>query len=522
MSIRIQKIPVLFFIVLTINVSGQVPSFEWVKKIPFEIVGQCTDSADNVYISGVFQDTLHFENMTLTSDQQSYDILIAKFDSTGNLQWFKQYGGGEYDGAADLKIDSDNNLLVLNYFNNWTIYYGDTIVAGMNSHGGIFLKLSGNGDLIWCKKPGYNDNGCFHVFTSSLDHDNNIIVMGNLEFGNGIFQDTTIAVGAWQIKYFIAKYNTDGDFIWVKTFQDEIQQCSIDDSNNIIVLTDTLMKYNSEGNLCWEKKFNPTCSNNNYSKLSFDSSGNIYIVAFFQDTLSIDSYTLVSTGYSDIVLIKYHPDGIISRVQTFGGRYNNTPNAILINNNHLYLTGTFNDVIYFGSDSLNTGSFYNSNAFVSEFDLDGNLMFAKKLACAKNSSLKTISGLKSIYLGGSGNDSIYFDNIIVDLDQIPYINEYFLARLNLHIFTSTEDPAFLNSISLEIYPNPSDQFIIIDFASVSENASVEIFDTQGRLQSRTSVNQLQNRIEIGNLSKGIYILKIKTDHGQSSRRFMKL
>lgn len=522
MLIRFHKIFVFFFIVLTHNVSGQVPSFEWVKKIPFEIVGQCTDSADNVYISGMFQGTLHFENMTLTSDQQSYDILIAKFDSTGNLQWCKQYGGGEYDGAADLKIDHDNNLLVLNYFNKWTVYYGDTIVAGMNIHGGIFFKLSDEGDLIWRKQPGYNDNGCFHVLTSSIDQDNNILVMGNIEWGNGIFQDTTIAVGAWQTRYFIAKYDNDGDFIWVKTFQDEIKQCSIDDSNNILVITDTIGKYDSDGNLCWGKKFNPVSASNNYSKVSFDSSGNIYIVASFQDTLLIDTYTFVSTGYTDIVLVKLHPDGNISWIQTFGGRYSNVPNAIFINHNHLILTGTFNDVIYLGNDSLNTVTLYSSNAFVSGFDLDGNLKFAKKLTCAQSSSLKSISGFKAIYLGGTGTDFTYFDNIIVNLDQIPNVNEYFLARLNWLVVNSTEEENSMNSAPFNICPNPSDQYVFIDLMLAPENVFVEIFDAQGRLRIRASINQFHNCIEVGNLSKGIYFVKIEADHVQSSSSFIKL
>jgi hypothetical protein len=65
-----------------------------------------------------------------------------------------------------------------------------------------------------------------------------------------------------------------------------------------------------------------------------------------------------------------------------------------------------------------------------------------------------------------------------------------------------------NSVAL-IYPNPSKDFLNIDFKEDYTSCAFEIYNTLGALVFTETLNKQQNKIVIENLSKGIYFYKIK-------------
>src|SRR5689334_18010823 len=78
------------------GINGTVPpSFVWAVKgsgSSDQYSGaMAVDSAGNVLVTGVFQDSITFGKTTLNS-AGDLDVFVAKFDSTGNLQWAKQAG----------------------------------------------------------------------------------------------------------------------------------------------------------------------------------------------------------------------------------------------------------------------------------------------------------------------------------------------------------------------------------------------------------------------------------------------
>jgi len=509
-----KRILFLLLVVSTFDMFGQAPPFKWVKKIPFEIVGQCSDSDDNVYISGAFSDTVTFENILLTGNNYSSDLIIAKFDSTGSLLWYKQFGGPDDDGPVDMEIDQNGNLIATTFYNRSTIYYGDTIVAGANSHGAIIVKLSNNGDLVWYKIPGYNDNGCFHAYSSAIDQDNNILILGNIQWGNGIFPDTIIPSQGHILGY-LAKYNTDGDFEWVKAFLGDVSQFSFDGSNNVLIITDSIRKYSPDGDYIWGRPVSAYLGNNNYSQLVADSLDNIYILGRFEDTVVVDGISYIANGASDIIIIKYDYSGNPLWVNTAGGPKYDNPNSIFIKNGGLFMTGGFVERIFFDQDSLTSLSPIYSSAFVSEYDLAGNLKFIKKVGSKKTCTIGSIAVSKSIYLSGNGTDTVNFDNI--EMVYGPYSTGYFLTRLEGEVI----HPIFYPE-TFEIYPNPTQRMVTVNFNPDYRNVSIEIYNSQGRLMTSIALNQYNNNIDIGSLSRGLYIVKLKAENIEISRKIEKL
>lgn len=85
------------------------------------------DSSDNVYMGGGV-------------NSSSYGPWIAKWNSSGTLQWQKDFSGvsGDYFGVATITSDEDDN-----------IYYSQ--VEGANGYQAVITKLNSSGVVQWAK-----------------------------------------------------------------------------------------------------------------------------------------------------------------------------------------------------------------------------------------------------------------------------------------------------------------------------------------------------------------------------------
>lgn len=81
-------------------------------------------------------------------------------------------------------------------------------------------------------------------------------------------------------------------------------------------------------------------------------------------------------------------------------------------------------------------------------------------------------------------------------------------------------PEITADASFKIYPNPATDFINIQNQKNAKITNAEIFDASGR--SVTTVSNIQNNeIEVGQLPKEVYIIRIYTEEGTESLRFIK-
>ncbi|SHK60667.1 Por secretion system C-terminal sorting domain-containing protein [Epilithonimonas mollis] len=87
--------------------------------------------------------------------------------------------------------------------------------------------------------------------------------------------------------------------------------------------------------------------------------------------------------------------------------------------------------------------------------------------------------------------------------------------LNFYNTYQTLGVADVNKTQVTVYPNPAKDFIYID--SQKSVKSVEIFDTLGRLIKTEN----SDKINVSQLSKGNYLLKIKTDSGEIVEKMIK-
>ena len=115
--------------------------------------GICTDSNSNVYITGMFQGSIIFGSSTLTNSvYYYYNIFLAKYDSDGNVLWAKGMGEGEFNVGQGICTDVSGNVYITGFFQDKIIFGNDTLIY----HGveAIFLaKIDAYGNNIWAKSP---------------------------------------------------------------------------------------------------------------------------------------------------------------------------------------------------------------------------------------------------------------------------------------------------------------------------------------------------------------------------------
>jgi hypothetical protein len=72
-----------------------------------------------------------------------------------------------------------------------------------------------------------------------------------------------------------------------------------------------------------------------------------------------------------------------------------------------------------------------------------------------------------------------------------------------------------------MFPNPSSENLRIQLPSSIENASVEFYDSIGRLAFTQQVSQTTTIINIQNLSTGVYVVKVLADDKIGTKKFIK-
>ena len=164
--------------------------------------GVVVDVGGNVYVIGDSDATWGSPVNALTAS--SRDVYVAKFNSSGALQWNTFLGGADWDEGNGIAADLNGNVFVTG--SSWSTW-GIPINSHSQQTDAFVAKLNTNGILQWNTFLGgmYSDYGTAIV----LDSIGNIYLTGNgASWGNPIraYSGSTDA--------FVAKLNGGGVLVW--------------------------------------------------------------------------------------------------------------------------------------------------------------------------------------------------------------------------------------------------------------------------------------------------------------------
>jgi hypothetical protein len=256
---------------------------------------------------------------------------------------------------------------------------------------------------LWAQSAG----GAYTEITNSSCTD----VSGNV-YVTGGFSSTTITFGTitltnadssgYSSDIFVVKYSPNGNILWAISFGSTLFESGIGittDTNGNVYVTGSfgsakinfgattltnigssdafIVKFTSNGTLVWANSAGGIYADNGVG-VSTDAIGNLYVVGKLgSPTITFGTTTLTNSGFTDIFIVKYSPDGAALWAKSEGGSswdYSRSVSTDL--NGSFYVTGEFESpVITFGTDTLsNLGG---KDFYIAKYSADGNILWAK-------------------------------------------------------------------------------------------------------------------------------------------------
>lgn len=143
-------------------------------------------------------------------------LLIPILSFSQTWQWAKGIKGNSQDYGIDLAMDASGNIYYTGSFSSSFIVFGTDTLRKQGTDNNVFItKFDSTGNVLWAKqtKSTGQDNG----FSLAIDNSNNIFLTGEYQGPTIVFETDTLYNSGWSLQdFFLAKYNSSGNLLWVK------------------------------------------------------------------------------------------------------------------------------------------------------------------------------------------------------------------------------------------------------------------------------------------------------------------
>jgi len=545
----------LILITLFYATTGRAQNWEWAKNALDTSAGNSqsinvvsADKMGNVYAAGYFYgDTLIVGGLLLTSTffGLTDDMLLVKYDTSGNVKWARRAGGRNEIFPYSMVTDDSGNVYACGYFNCDTARFGGVTIYDPGEDGNMFLvKYDSSGNAVWAITAQPSGTGNAEAAAVTISTTGHIYICGTYQSATLTIGTTTLA-SAGSVDIFLAEFDAAGNVIWAKTTggsgPDIVNAITTDAAGNIYLSGSTssssfvfgatslttssgqfiLLKYNASGNPIWARGSGADV-NDIATQVASDAACNVYLTGNFEDpALTIGSTTLsnIRTPYSDIFIAKYDSSGNNLWAKSAGSDSSDLSMAMAIDDSgFVYITGVFvGHTISFGSTTLSRDSV---KSFVVKYDQAGGVVWtANGIGNTIASNSICADGAGNIYNAGSfSNPTVNFGINSLSDPIAPMSYDLFLAKMNFPMPATTFVPnRALMQDDYIVFPNPATASLSI--ISVGKPIrKMTINSLTGQLVFTKEDNAYEEQVDISILPAGVYFLGI---NGIEVRRFVK-
>jgi uncharacterized delta-60 repeat protein len=397
---------------------------------------------------------------------------IIRLNANGSKDISFSTGTGFNNFVEKIVVQADGKILVGGYFTSYN---------GATENRMIRLNINGSKDTSFSTGTGFDNM----VFAIAEQADGKILVGGQFSTYDGVTANRIIRLNADGSK--------DNSFSIGTGFDSTVLVIAAQ-ADGKILLVGSFVNYNG-------------VTANRIIRLNADGSK--------------DNSFSVGTGFNDSVLaIATQADGKI----LVGGQFNTydgaTENRIIrLNANGSkdtsFTTGTgFNNFVYAIATQAD-GKILVGGLFTTYNGVVENHIIRLNADGIKDTSFSTGTGFNSqvneialqadgkILVGG-GFNSYKGDNSSV-----------FLISLYSSAVLSTAE--FTNADTIALWPNPAKEILTINSLSNDVISMVKIYDLQGKLVMESS----DRRTNVSTLSSGLYIIKVRTEAGEFTEKFIR-
>jgi len=482
------------------------------------------DGSNNVYIVGG----------RIVNSQ--FSLLFFKVSMNGSLSWVK-FGNTGFDTDYYTNIEFRNNLFYLRSNAGVAVYNQNGIEQYVISqyNGAFDVDYSGrivlsayinNNNLIR-----YTASGAIDFMDSTLQADKILC-----DYTNEIF---LVRGQIGMSSYGLAKHDSNGQFQWsmqglptTPPFGDWNYGIMATGQNEYILygIADSMIKFNQAGQILWQKNMNGMDD----SQISGKIIGN----GFLLFTGSINGF-----AGSDVLTKIFDTNGTEVWSQLYNGSFTGGDWGVDVDadSDGIYVVSQLEDstnlmkyLSPLAADSVDFSQvcvdsvWIGSDGFVHVNVFNGNFSHMNYPAINIVSSAGDTVSLGSLsFFAQLGNSYQEYTNTITDTTISDFSNYSFfiknsfnpdtIAQINFCTTTGIERES---NASIQLFPNPADQFITFVTAFTGLNESLIITDVFGREIINERKNSNNFIVETQSFSEGIYLIKIVNGKNSSTRKFV--
>jgi hypothetical protein len=294
------------------NVSWEFRTRPWTRFLGSDTSDSgadvATDSSGNLYVVGVSYGSL----LDGYVNQGAADIVLAKYNAFGDLQWIRQLGSVGSDAANAVMTDQDGNVYVTG---ETTQHLDGSPCPCVRQF--FVAKYNSIGDLQWISQAGAAGEA-IKGLDSAIDSAGNIYVAGSTSGALDGFAN----LGSGDA--FLVKMLSDGVIEWAyqfgSEFSDSASGVTVDAQDSVYIAGSTrgaidgnmafggsdiyLMKFNGDGVVQWSRQTG-SAGPESARQIVSDSAGNLYIIG----NAGNDFNGSINSGGLDMVVLKYDSAG---------------------------------------------------------------------------------------------------------------------------------------------------------------------------------------------------------------------
>ncbi len=360
---------------------------QWAKRIASVVswpegecnIGMTLDTNGNCYVTGWFDGTNNFGGVTLTNQSVGgSDIFVAKYNSSGALQWVQRAGGTSVNYGRAVGVDTNGSVYITG-----SVYgpanFGSVNLTGSSGQNFFLAKYNNAGAIQWVK-PSSGGSSDVYGIGLAVDGAGNSYAMVTVDED----VDTSITFGSTTIPIPPTENWPFG----------------------------VLVKYDSTGTVKWTQLL--STSEEVYApRVALDAAGNVYVHGIFYTSLTIGTSNLVgSASAKNFFIAKFSNSGNVTWIQQAQGNGSSDGGVAVDPAGNVFVSGQYETNLNFGNGIILTSAGA-GNAFLAKYNSSGVIQWAQQAGSTNDAEFAdfyadlALDGQTNIYAAGDLNsDSV--------------------------------------------------------------------------------------------------------------------